>query len=270
MKTKTIITAFLLLFSITTFSQNKEHKEYYKSGRLHSIGYKTADGKMTGEWKEYYVTGELMSVLNYNNDQLQGKAKDYHKNGKLKFEGNYINGALEGEVKYYFENGNLAAVENYKNGNYDGQRKSYYESGSLKFMENWSNDEKIGRTTYYFENGQEDKRPGDLETALNQYLTTNIEDFSIDKINVRTCDMQIFYTDRDNNSEKYISMPHNLNEIDSKGKFKFKENVVKFHEKINDNYISVMEATYLDLFYVKKEGSKIIQELMKNLAESCE
>lgn len=38
---KTITTATLLLFSIFAFAQNKEHKAYYKNGKIQSSGYKT-------------------------------------------------------------------------------------------------------------------------------------------------------------------------------------------------------------------------------------
>lgn len=292
MKTKTIITAFILLFSISSFAQNKEHKEYYDSGKLLSVVHMTPEGKKTGEYKAYYETGELMSSANYNNDQLHGLVKDYHQNGKVQIEVNAVNGEIqgeykeysddgklivvknyknslfEGETKWFFENGNLEALETYKNGSLHGVRKGYNEPGGLRFSENWADGEKIGGTTYYLDNGQEDRRYPELETALKDHITTNIKEIIIDRINVRSCEIQILYTD--DNEKSYISMPFNLKEINDEGSFRFDDYVVKFKILIDGKYITTMEGTYLSTFLVKKEGRKKIEALMKDLSKTCD
>lgn len=71
MKAKTIVTVLLLLFTAISFAQNKEHKEYYDSG------------KETGEWTTYYEDGRVYSIIPYKNGLIEGEIRVYNEYGKL-------------------------------------------------------------------------------------------------------------------------------------------------------------------------------------------
>jgi len=47
-------------------------------------------GKKIGEWKEYFISGQLKRILNYNdNGKKKGNYKEYYSNGNVKVIGQY-------------------------------------------------------------------------------------------------------------------------------------------------------------------------------------
>ncbi|WP_303316396.1 toxin-antitoxin system YwqK family antitoxin [Flavivirga abyssicola] len=134
------------------------------------------------EKKEYYDTGELKSVIEYNDNGFPGDSKYYYKNGNLektgRWGGRYTLGGIKtyigGEWKYYHENGKLSAVgyfydnektgewkEYNKNGLLTGsfdfdsnKRKIYYETGQLRQEGSLINNKPHGECYVYYENGK--------------------------------------------------------------------------------------------------------------------
>lgn len=259
MKTKTIITAVILLFNVTSFAQNKEYKEYYDSGKLKLSGYMTSDEKETGEWKSYYENGKIETISNYKNGLLDGETKMYYENGKIMFIINHKNGALHGEQREYYENGNVREVRNLING------------------------EEGGESRYFYVNGKEDHRRKELKTALEKYLAKSDDIVAITKILVEECYTSIYYTDQDEPSERMIEMPMNLKGIDKDGiisfnaykkdydtfDIKFDGDRVEYFLKKNGQYYSFMVSGSLSFFSIKKEGRKKVEELMRSISEDC-
>jgi antitoxin component YwqK of YwqJK toxin-antitoxin module len=56
------------------------YKEFYPTGKVKMAGY-YALGERTGEWFEYYNTGQVMTRVRYKRDVLHGWAYYYDKNG---------------------------------------------------------------------------------------------------------------------------------------------------------------------------------------------
>ena len=52
------------------------------------------DGKMDGEYKEYYKNGQLCEICNYNNGKRIGEYKKYHIDGQIEIICNHIDDKL--------------------------------------------------------------------------------------------------------------------------------------------------------------------------------
>jgi antitoxin component YwqK of YwqJK toxin-antitoxin module len=105
----------LLLFPLLCIGQTETKREYYASGRLLSI-INYEDGVRNGSCKYFWDFGAwaIKTDLNYKNGKLIGTSKSYSKQGMLIEEGSY---------KY-----TVKGVYSRK----DGIWKTYYESGQLK------------------------------------------------------------------------------------------------------------------------------------------
>ena len=80
---------------------------YYENGQLELSG-EYADNTMSGEWKRFYKTGELMEVVAFKDNKENGPFIEYYENGNIKAEGEYLDGDHEhGLLKMYNEAGVL-------------------------------------------------------------------------------------------------------------------------------------------------------------------
>lgn len=264
---KTILTATILLFALTstqqTQAQTKEHKQYYSNGKLWGSGYLTADDKPTGEWKTYYENGNLQQLVNYKNGEPAGEAKFYYESGKIQQISIYKDGKLEGEIRMYSENGNLQQISNYKDGKLEGESRIYTESGKLQQILYYKAGS-LEDTKWYYEDGREDRRRAELKAALEKYLVNRFEGRSIKKISITTCAIYIEYSGGTNFDEAKI--PMSLKEIDKDGVMTFDDRVVEYvysgHSE-GDFYPSFQE------FGILPEGRKQIEELMRSLSKDC-
>ena len=86
----------------------------------------------------YYENGEVLSEINYKDENRDGQCIYYWENGQVFSEVNFKAGKTEGLYKSYYENGQLKEEGNYKytdEGVYsrkDGTWKTYYKNGQLK------------------------------------------------------------------------------------------------------------------------------------------
>lgn len=69
------------------------------------------NGKMEGNYKEYYKNKQLFTICNYINGKKEGLCKKYYDNEQLYSECNYKNNKLFGKYKEYHENGELECEE---------------------------------------------------------------------------------------------------------------------------------------------------------------
>lgn len=119
--------------SKTVKSDNKitVRKSYYEDGRTLKKEITVKNGKKNGPAKEYYVTGELRTLVNYKDSKKQGETIWYYKNGKPYRVTPYVNGKMDGIRKKYYENGKLQAEIPYKNGELQEGTKEYKKDGNL-------------------------------------------------------------------------------------------------------------------------------------------
>lgn len=95
---------------------------YFRTGALHHEG-QYRDGHRTGEWKDYYENGQLMSVYQYNSrGVLHGPTKRYHEDGLLDFEGQYKHGRNHGKWLMYDDRGFVALERIFENGNFVSEK----------------------------------------------------------------------------------------------------------------------------------------------------
>lgn len=85
-----------------------------------------------GPKKFYYPTGELKSIVNYENNKKVGISITYYKTGEKQYEIPYQDGKKQGNVKWFYKNGKLYRETEYRNGKINGFQKKYWENGKLK------------------------------------------------------------------------------------------------------------------------------------------
>ena len=105
------------------------HK-YYNGAIEFQTYYK--NGKLDGEIKEYYISGELKTKLLYDNGKSV-ELREYYKDGKLKQDKFYHNDKLNGKLKQYYDNGQLQSEVTYIDGKPEPDIKWYSRDGHLQF-----------------------------------------------------------------------------------------------------------------------------------------
>ncbi|WP_179344088.1 hypothetical protein [Winogradskyella ursingii] len=104
--------------------------DYYINGTKYRKG-KLIKGKLEGEVKIYYESGEIEQILNYKNGLQNAQQFSYYTNGKLNNKGFYNNGSRIGTWKYNSNMGFLKRKEVYKN-NRVNNNIEYYSTGKIK------------------------------------------------------------------------------------------------------------------------------------------
>lgn len=125
---------------------------YNDTGKLRvSANYK--NGVLEGEFKAYYLNGNLQGEVNYINGEMNGEFKEYHENKKIRLSGSYKNSLQEGEWKSYLEDGTLESLINYKAGELHGIKEDYYKNGNVWTRQEFKNNDLDGVYEVYYENG---------------------------------------------------------------------------------------------------------------------
>ena len=104
---------------------------YFNDGKTKLSEETYKNGLLTGDYKIYYLNGNLTEWSIYKNGLLNGPSKRFTEEGKLVEEINYTNGKLNGEVKYFNNNGELILKGQYINDVAVGAWESY-ENGKIK------------------------------------------------------------------------------------------------------------------------------------------
>jgi len=119
----------------------KELKEYYVTGQIMSIKAMQNDFK-NGAYISYFTNGKIQETGEYKDDKQIGNWKTYYKDGNLQKEGNFnMKGEPEGKWVLYFRNGKKEETESFnKNGNLDGMDSLFDDDGILYETETFKND----------------------------------------------------------------------------------------------------------------------------------
>lgn len=88
---------YLSLTPLEETVNNKEvRKDYFKTGRLKSIGeYEYSKNLYTGKYQEYYPNGTLREVQTYTNSKPDGQWIQYNQDGTVKRTRTYVNGVIQ-------------------------------------------------------------------------------------------------------------------------------------------------------------------------------
>lgn len=126
------------------------YSQYYESGKtkelygtdntiqsFHSNGNKKLsgqfrkDGKKTGEWLEFYTTGNKKSIENYSHGLKNGEWKTFYPSGKLKSYRKYRGNLLLGQWKIFYEDGTIKTEISYRESSGTPIYKEYNKKGYL-------------------------------------------------------------------------------------------------------------------------------------------
>ena len=173
--------ALLVIFFLVVWVVLKNYKSWYSDFQYltKSPEGKTIDDKKQGEWKTYYLNGNLKTIETFKNDTLNGPSFSYNPDGTIRIRSTYRNGIQvdslimyhsngtpnsaewfdengksQGVFKMFHSNGNLSQIGKNKDGNLDDTCKTFYENGAIKTVEFYKNKMKNGTWRYYNENGR--------------------------------------------------------------------------------------------------------------------
>ena len=162
-----LFTILLLFLALSSFGQNQYNKldeNGLKQGvwiKMWSNGivkYKGVfkDDKPTGEFKYFYPSGKLKSVMSFSESGSKAHNISYHENGKKMAEGDFKNQKKIGNWKYFSDvDEKLVSEENYKNGLLNGKSITYYiDKGKPFEIIEYKNGIKNGEWVKYFMDGQ--------------------------------------------------------------------------------------------------------------------
>ncbi len=94
-----------------------DYRSYFVAGQVKSEGSYT-NGKRNGEWANYYaVNGEKKSEGAYVMGIKQGEWKYYHSKGYMKCKGNFVNDVQDGIWTFYGPDGKVTETKQYSKGN---------------------------------------------------------------------------------------------------------------------------------------------------------
>lgn len=111
------------------------------------------DGIRHGEYKSYYISGQLEKEGIYNNGLLTGIYKTYYENGQLKCIKDFDQKDFK-ENSYYYANGQLKTIDRYFEGELEGEHRVFYPNGNVKLIKNYIKGKKEGKVEFYYVNGQ--------------------------------------------------------------------------------------------------------------------
>ena len=92
-----------------------EFIEYHPNGVLKTKGL-LKNGKRTGTWTSYFVSGKVQSESKFDKGKLNGKTATYYPNGNVQYMGLYIGGKKDDLWFFYHEDGALEKDVLFKNG----------------------------------------------------------------------------------------------------------------------------------------------------------
>ncbi|MEI8203505.1 MAG: hypothetical protein WCH34_10865 [Bacteroidota bacterium] len=106
-----------------------------------------------GVSRRYHAgTGTQIEEANYFNGKLDGEYRSYFVAGQVKAEGSYLNGKKTGEwITYYSVNGEKKSEGYYINGLKQGEWRYYHSKGYMKCKGDFVNDMQEGTWVYYNE-----------------------------------------------------------------------------------------------------------------------
>ena len=82
----------------------------------------------------FHVNGNIKEKFHKINDTLNGKYYEYYDSGKVKQLANYENGLASGQLLTYYRNGNVKGTYEMDSSCFNGFSKEYDEMGELKMV----------------------------------------------------------------------------------------------------------------------------------------
>lgn len=124
-----------------------EWRYLYRSGQPRSVR-RLSEGKLQGVSEEYYENGQLRSRQGFASDQPQGYYQGFTRHGKVEQEGYYQEGQRQGTWRDYYADGHLSQETDYLNDDVNGLLRSYTPTGKLAGVSRYESGELMEVTAY--------------------------------------------------------------------------------------------------------------------------
>ena len=126
----------------------------YPNGNIQYDGY-FRDDNPYGQFKRYYDTGKIQSILEFSTNGTQAEATFFHPNGFIASKGTYVNQTKEGKWQFFsaLSENYLLCEEYYTNNKKYGKSVKYYPDKSLLEELFYNNDIKNGSWIQYYPDG---------------------------------------------------------------------------------------------------------------------
>ena len=148
-----------------------EFKEFFISGDLMSKGV-TESGLPRGTWEWYYENSLKKREMVYGDDGIRTKSMEWYKKGNKKYEQGWNGNIQHGKCKYWNKEGKIIKDYNYRNGKLHGKFTDYYITGIKRSQGQMKFDMMNGNWIFWFHNG---KKEVECETELgNPFGSANI------------------------------------------------------------------------------------------------
>ena len=108
----------------------RRNANYYNNDSILVLSEQFQSGDFHGTRKNFYETGEMYIITQWENGVKNGKFVQYFINGEINIKANYLRGIYDGEYTSYNTDGTLFFTGFYKRGIRKGEWK-YYSNGIL-------------------------------------------------------------------------------------------------------------------------------------------
>ncbi|MCD6365985.1 MAG: hypothetical protein J7L46_00445 [Bacteroidales bacterium] len=122
---------------------------YDNDGILEAMGLFDSKARKTGQWKEFFPTGEIRAEGNYKSGKKTGKWTFYFHDQKVEQTGYFYRGKYDKTWNWYLHSGKLFQCENYYHGKLDGYFFQLTETGDTLLSGNYSDGDKTGKWHFY-------------------------------------------------------------------------------------------------------------------------
>jgi antitoxin component YwqK of YwqJK toxin-antitoxin module len=237
-----LITSFLAISAITSgqieaeinktdlLGRKQGHwiKKYPNENVMYDGFFK--DDHPVGEFRRYYETRPLKSLLIYNNDGKEAAAIIYHLNGNISSKGLYINQKKEGKWQFFsaITKNYLISEEQYSGNLKNGPSFKFYPDSTIAEKVIYINDLKQGEWIQYYPNGAICLKSNYLNGKINGRFEVWFENGKIEFSGQYKDDARdgLWYIYKSDGSLKY--------------KLEYQAGVT------NDNQMDIDESDYLD------------------------
>ena len=139
----------------TSFLEGKldgQYSEWYDNGQL-KIQSSYSGGELSDTLVEYFHSGQIQKKCNYSHGVHDGYYKEFWENGNSKVTGHYSEGEKNGEFLNLNDEGGIIERSNFVNDSLDGVYEKFWEADILKFSGYYSIGKAINEHRSYFANG---------------------------------------------------------------------------------------------------------------------
>lgn len=157
---------------------------YDENGNITQKGSYT-NGKIDGEFIEYFPDGTVKSTTNYAMGQLHGERNVYSGTGNIVRQGYYESGQKHGKQIEYRQDGNISRYENFDHGKLHGEKRTFWLDGQVWQVFYYEQGKLEGESISYHENGRLNSKGvyknGNCEGESKKYYRSG----NIEKITLR-------------------------------------------------------------------------------------